>query len=386
MRILKLGDIAKIVAGSSAPKDELFSEHEGIPFIRAGHLQDLCSGKSLSELPKIKDDRAKGLVQVPKGTILFAKSGMSCLKGRVYKTTSSSYIVNHLAGVICSDKVKPDYLKYYLKYYKPNRLVLDSSYPSIRLSDIENIKVIIPTLEKQIKIASMLNNAQELIDKRKAQIEDLDELVKSRFIEMFGDPLINNKGFSKIKIKDVIDTKILKASKVYKGDEQISYIDISCIDNLSNKIISHNEYLFREAPSRAQQCIEKDDILISTVRPNLRNVAMVEDVFENMVATSGVTVLRSNKINKYFLYKYVLSEYFTNEMVAVTSGANYPAIKSSDIYNHEIIYPPIEMQNEFAKFFKRVDKLKFEMEQSLKELEDNFNSLMQRAFKGELFN
>lgn len=204
-------------------------------------------------------------------------------------------------------------------------------------------------------------------------------------MEMFGNPLTNSKGFSKIKIKEVIDTSILKAKKVYADDDEISYIDISCIDNSINKIVSYNEYLFNEAPSRAQQCIQEEDILISTVRPNLKNIAMVEENYGNMVATSGVTILRSSKVNKYFLYKYVLSDYFTDEMVSVTSGANYPAIKSSDIYNHEMIYPPIELQNEFADFVKQVDNLKMQMEKSLKKLEDNFNSLMQRAFKGELF-
>lgn len=184
MELLRLGDIADIVAGSSAPKDELFNEYEGIPFIRAGHLQDLCNGKSLADIPKIAKDKSKGLIEVPMGTVLFAKSGMSCMKGRVYKTTNKAYIVNHLVGVICHEKVTSDYLKYYFMYNKPNRLVLDSSYPSIRLSDISNIKIKIPPLEKQIKMTQVLNKIQELIDKRKAQIEDLEELVKSKFLKI----------------------------------------------------------------------------------------------------------------------------------------------------------------------------------------------------------
>lgn len=91
---------------------------------------------------------------------------------------------------------------------------------------------------------------------------------------------------------------------------------------------------------------------------------MVEYQLENMVTTSGITILRSKNINNYFLFQYVLTDYFKDEMVSVTSGANYPAIKTSDIYNHQIINPPIELQNEFAEFVKQVDKLKFDSKKS----------------------
>lgn len=260
-----------------------------------------------------------------------------------------------------------------------------ATIPHIRRDVLENIEIPSFSIDKQKKIVEILNIANELTNKRKSQIEELDLLVKSRFVEMFGDPVYNPKKFKKVKIKELIDTKIQKSKKVFESNDVISYIDISCIDNVSNTIISNNKYNFDEAPSRAQQCINVGDILISNVRPNLKNIAMVEYQLENMVTTSGITILRSKNINNYFLFQYVLTDYFKDEMVSVTSGANYPAIKTSDIYNHQIINPPIELQNEFAEFVKQVDKLKFEMEQSLKELEDNFNSLMQKAFKGELF-
>ena len=72
--------------------------------------------------------------------------------------------------------------------------------------------------------------------------------------------------------------------------------------------------------------------------------------------------------------------------IATSGGATREAITKQQVENLEVIVPPIELQNKFADFVKQVDKLKFEMEKSLKELEDNFNSLMQKAFKGELFN
>ena len=143
MEYVKLGDISKIVAGSTAPKENQFNDNIGLPFIRAGHLEDLCNNYDLRKLPKIDENNKniKKQVKVPKNTIVFAKSGMSCMKSRVYQTTEECYIVNHLAGVICSENVNPSYLKYYFMVNKPNRLIVDESYPSIRLIDISNMDI-----------------------------------------------------------------------------------------------------------------------------------------------------------------------------------------------------------------------------------------------------
>ena len=331
------------------------------------------------------------------GDIIIEKSGGSPTQpvGRVVIfdiDEKEPYFCNNFTSILRpTDKLYPKYALYLMKRLYDIRKVLKfqnqtTGIINLKLNDyISKTEVDIPSLDTQKKIAEVLDKAQELIDKRKEQIEALDELVKSRFIEMFGNPLNNPKGFKKVKIKELIDIKIEKSKKVFDSEDIISYIDISCIDNMSNKIINSNKYNFSEAPSRAQQCIKVGDILISTVRPNLKNIAIVQYELENMVTTSGVTILRSKNINKSFLFQYVLTDYFTDEMISLTSGANYPAIKPSDIYNHEIINPPMELQNEFADFVNQVDKLKLKMETSLKELEDNFNSLMQKAFKGELF-
>ena len=96
-------------------------------------------------------------------------------------------------------------LAFYFQYNKPNRLVLDDSYPSIRLSDISNIKLIIPDRAKQIIISRVLDKCQEIIQKRKEQIEALDELVKSKFIEMFGSPSNNPKQFDVVEFNKIIE-------------------------------------------------------------------------------------------------------------------------------------------------------------------------------------
>mgnify|MGYP003368619912 CR=1 FL=1 len=181
METYQLKEIAKVIAGSTAPKDKNFNMTEGLPFIRAGHLDFLCEGGDLGELPKVHINNK--LVNAPVNTLLFAKSGMSCMKNRLYVTRREAYIVNHLAGIICNKRdININYLKYYFIKNPPNKLVNDTAYPSIRLSDIENISISIPSFEEQNKIVNILDKSMLIINKRKNQINACDELIKSRFI------------------------------------------------------------------------------------------------------------------------------------------------------------------------------------------------------------
>ena len=192
---------------------------------------------------------------------------------------------------------------------------------------------------------------------------------KSQFVEMFGD--IKNDDFDNSQIKDLVDTNIIKTKKKFKKNDVIKYIDISSIDNIKNEIIGFTEYKIGDEPSRAQQCLVKGDILISTVRPNLKNIAVNDYNDENIIGSSGFCVLRPNKCELEYLLAVVKSEKFTNDMVAKTTGANYPAIHSTDILNYEIAVPPIELQNQFANIVKQIDKQKFESVMELKKLQKN---------------
>ena len=397
MKEFKLGDISKIVSGSTAPKEELFNEKLGLPFIRAGHLEGLCNGEDINKLPKIEENTIKGMVKVPKNTIVFAKSGMSCMKARVYQTKEEAFIVNHLAGVICSDYIEPDYLKFYFQYNKPNRLVLDDSYPSIRLSDISNIKLIIPDRAKQIIISRVLDKCQEIIQKRKEQIEALDELVKSQFIEMFGDPINNPRGWQVKKLKD-ISTKILSGntpkggSEVYVGSgimffrsqnvwknklvlDDIAYIDKDTHNKMLKSSLKHRDILITKTGR------------INTENSSLGRAAMYlgEDDKANINGHVYLIRLKEEILNEFILFILTSKEYRGYIRSVCVGGIDKRQLNKEHIEDFPIILPPIEQQKEFVTYVKQVDKLKFEMEKSLKELEDNFNSLMQKAFNGELF-
>lgn len=189
MKVRKLRNIATIAAGQSAPQGENNYCDNGIPFIRAGNLVELLNGKKESELQKVNEIVAKKhkLKLYPAGTVLFAKSGMSCMKGHVYQLKTPCYVVSHLACIMAKE-ISGEYLKYYFEFNKPNLLVKDEAYPSISLADIGEMDICYGDIGEQQKIIETLNEVSKIIELRHLQLKKLDLLVKSKFIEMFGMP------------------------------------------------------------------------------------------------------------------------------------------------------------------------------------------------------
>ena len=183
---VRLGDIAIVSSGQGAPQgDSSYCLNAGIPFVRAGHLVDLVNGLSESELPGIVENVAiKHRLKVqPRGTVLFAKSGMSCMKGLVYRLKTDCYVVSHLATVKTDNDDTDHYLEYYFQRHKPNLLIKDPAYPSLSLSDISRIEISLPSLAEQKRIAAKLDTICGVIAKREGQLKKLDQLAKSRFVE-----------------------------------------------------------------------------------------------------------------------------------------------------------------------------------------------------------
>ena len=190
--------------------------------------------------------------------------------------------------------------------------------------------------------------------------------LKSEFVELFGENPVESGKWEVGKIEDIVDRNIKTAKKSFLKSDIIKYVDISAIDNTTNLVTGFTEYELSKAPSRAQQVIQKYDILISTVRPNLRNIAINYFNNSNIVGSSGFCVLRPiERCVPEYLFYCVLSDNFTKEMVSLTNGANYPAIRDADVLNYQISIPPLNMQNQFAAFVQQIDKSKFVVQEAL---------------------
>ena len=177
--------------------------------------------------------------------------------------------------------------------------------------------------------------------------------MQSQFIEMF-----YGKGYPTKTIGELIDKRIQRVSKAFDPGDEIQYLDISSIDNVSKIIIGLTPYHLRDAPSRAQYVLKRGDILYSTVRPNLQNIAINPYEESNVIGSTGFCVLRCVGVTTGYMWGAINSVPFTTAMVNQASGANYPAVTDNVVYAYEIPVPPEEVQEDYAMLIKQSDKSK----------------------------
>ena len=367
MKKVKLGEVATFINGYAFKPQDWSSE--GKEIIR---IQNLT--KTSKEINYYSGTIDKKYI-VEDGDILISWSGTL----GVFQWCGKPAVLNQHIFKVVFDKIDID--KSYFKYVVEKGLqdaikhTHGSTMKHLTKKYFDNIMVSYTNLKEQQRIASELDLLSKLILRRQEQLEEFNILVKSRFNEMF-----ESKKFDKVSISELVDDRIETAKKIFDQHDTIKYIDISSIDNKNYKMTGFQEYMLNQAPSRAQQHIRKGDIVVSTVRPNLKNIAITELDDENLVASSGFCVLRALKCLPEYLFAIICSDRFTNKMTNIVTGANYPAIKSSDIMNYIVPLPPIQLQNEFADFVAQVDKSQLAIQKSLEELETLKKSLMQEYF------
>lgn len=377
-----LGNISDVSAGQGAPQKESDFSNVGKPFIRAGNLAKLIDGYSEHDVCElINDDTAKryGLRLYPKNTIIFAKSGKSILKGYIHILSQESYIVNHLA---CINMYNDDscYMKYYFRYYKPNQLIKDDAYPSISLTDIKNMNVNIHNIQTQKEIVAVLNKVTTLISRRKEQLDKLNILVKSKFNEMFGDPVLNPKGWEKEKLGEVCDVR--------DGTHDSPKFRFTGYPLITSKNIINNQLVFDKVNYISQEDydkinkrskVDKGDILLPMIG-TIGNPVVIN--IEPNFAIKNVALIKFNNpnITNTYIYNILTSNYIEYVKNILSRGGTQKFIALADIRKLMIPIPPLDLQNQFAEFVEHVEKNKENIKSSLNQLETLYNALMQEYF------
>ena len=377
---VKLGDICNILNGYAFKSKEYLED--GIRVIRITNVQ---KGNIEDNDPKYYDiSKIKELknYMLKENDLLISLTGNVGRVGLLPKKLLPAGLNQRVGCLRIKDEknISIEYLYQYFNSYNFERDCINNSkgiaQKNLSTEWLKNYKVSIPNLNEQNRIVNELKKIQRLKKLKEQQLKELNQLIKSQFVEMFGD--IKNSKFDINSIKKLVDINIMKTKKKHKKRDIIKYVDISSINNLKNEIISYKEYEVGLEPSRAQQCLEKGDILISTVRPNLKNIAVNNYEADNIVGSSGFCVLRVNKCMKEYLLEAIKTEKFTNDMLLLATGANYPAIRDKNILDYKIAVPPITLQNQFSEIVKQIDKQKFESMIQLKMMEKIYNIINDR--------
>lgn len=156
-------------------------------------------------------------------------------------------------------------------------------------------------------------------------------------------------------ISEVISVNPENISKNISADYVINYIDIESVTE--GKIVGYKEVVYSDAPSRAKRKVQKNDVIISTVRPYLKAFAKVNDSLSNLICSTGFAVLRAKeRMIPSYIYQFVFSDIFINQLISQMRGSNYPAVNASDVENAQIIVPPIREQQKIADILSTVDE------------------------------
>ena len=368
-----LGEVSETIMGQAPPGEDCNKIGEGTPFVKAGEFG--------VDRPVIREWTTNPLKFARRNDILICVVGAT--SGKINKGEDCAIGRSVAAIRAKQDVLDINYLYFFLKSWSSRLLEMSqgAAQTVITKDMLYYLQIPLPPLPQQQKIANILDAADALRQNDKALIAKYDELTQALFLDMFGDPVSNPKGWEKFELK-----KLLKNVNKIGRDfniKNIQYVDISSIDNSKFMITSTTNYQLEDRPSRAQQILENGDVLLATVRPNLKNIAI--NIVDGFIASTGFYVCRCNdKINNRFLFEVLKSDSVTNYFVGITAGANYPAVKSSDVSKFLICLPPIELQNQFAERVAVIEEQKAIKQKSIEKSEELFNSLLQKAFKGEL--
>jgi type I restriction enzyme S subunit len=172
-------------------------------------------------------------------------------------------------------------------------------------------------------------------------------------------------------------------------DREFLYIDIASIDNKLQKITKPKKYYGKNAPSRARQLIISGDILFSTVRTYLKNIAVVNDIYDGNIASTGFCVIRAlPQIHHRYIFWFVQTDFFLNPLNQLQRGTSYPAVRDSDIFSQVILLPPLPEQhrivNKIEELFTKLDAGVDALKKIKIQLKRYRQAVLKNAFEGKL--
>ncbi|MEG0181143.1 MAG: restriction endonuclease subunit S [Clostridium sp.] len=393
MEYKKLNQLCEINIGKTPSRSKSEYWGKGYKWVSISDLKSKFIDLTKEEITDIAIDKCN-MKLVPKNTVVMSFK-LSIGKTAILK--EDMFTNEAIANFPIKDysKITAQYLYYALQtlnFSNTDRAVMGATLNKSKLNAIE-----IPyfDINYQNKIIAILDKAQELIDKRKEQIEGLDELVKSKFIEMFGSPSNNPNKFDIVTFEKIIEYMVdigsngsnaVISANLKMTDTEDYALMVRTLNFTANDFENNVKYVSKDV----YEFFKKSKIYGGELIFNKIGSAGINFVmpYLNRPVTLGLNqiMVRINaKVNITYLYILLNSEYGKYQINRRVQGAVTKSITKGAIKEIPIMLPPIELQNQFADFVKQVYKLKFEMKKSLKEMEDNYKSLMQKAFNGELF-
>ena len=292
------------------------------------------------------------------------------------------------------DVINPAYAKYCF-YGHPFRSQIRKitkksvNQASFAVKDLKQIKLNIPALSEQNEIVMILDKIQQVLAHRIDELSKLDDLIKARFVELFGDPANNEKGFIKAPMGEYMTVltdfssngsyKTLDSGVTMYDEPNYAWMvrttDLESGDMTAIKYIDEEAYELL-----AKSKIYGGEIIMNKIGSAGKIYLMPQIDIPASLGRNAFMFRYDERINVKFLYHLLTSEYGQREIQQYVRGAVTKTITKNDVRAVLIIVPPIELQNEFESFVEQVDKSKVKVQKALDETQKLFDSLMQQYF------
>jgi len=383
-RLINLGDTATFHNGYPFKPSDW--NKTGKEIIR---IQNLTKGAA-----KINyfEDELPERYKVRKGDILISWSGSL---GIYEWGNEDAWLNQHLFKVVFDkEKLDKSFFKYLMRISleKLEHQTHGATMKHITKKNFDAFKVKIPPLEQQKKIASILDAADTYRQKTKALIAKYDELTQSLFLDMFGDPVKNEKGWEMVELKK-LTTKIGSGSTPRGGKETYHKEGISLIRSMN---VYDNSFKYKnlafindeQAAKLKNVTVEENDVLFNITGASVCRCSVVPKNVLPARVNQHVSIIRTikNRLNPLFLSSLLISENIKTELLEVGGGggAVMEAITKVQLEKYQIAVPPVVIQNKFVDRLIIIEQQKASAQVSFEKAEELFNSLLQKAFKGEL--
>jgi len=396
MMQIELGKSVELVTKGTTPTSlsEKFTK-SGIKFLRA---QNVVDGKVLidDDILFIDNETHNSKLkrsQIIKGDVLLTIAGTI---GRTAIVEIDEELnCNQAVAIIRlgNSQIHPNFLCHFFASNSAQSQFtigkVTATIPNLSLSQIKKLKIPLPPLPQQKKIASILDIADDYRQKTKALIAKYDELTQSLFLDMFGDPVTNPKGWEKIPLGKLSERIVVG----HVGPTSDGYTEFGIpflrTQNVRPNFINYNDLAqitseFHNKLKKSQ--IFAKDILISRVGVNRGMAAVVPDDLNEANCANVVIVGNTKFLNSYYLSFFLNKSFGTKPEYGYSVGSAQGVVNTSIVKKWPVFNASLELQNQFADRVQAIEAQKAQAQESLAKAEDLFNSLLQKAFKGELTN
>lgn len=386
-RMVPIGDVFKVSSGGTPnrKKDEYFNGGH-IPWVKTGELKGKFANTPSEFITQLGLNNSSAKLFPPK-TVLLAMYGATIGACSILDFEAATN--QACAAILPSDDCDESYLYYYLSSIKKSIVNqgVGGAQPNISAGLIKKIKIPLPPLAEQKKIAAILDAADTLKRKDQQLIDTYNALSQSLFLDVFGDPVTNQYRFKKGTIRNLLSEAKYGTSAKAQNDGDFPYLRMNNITYAGEMNFNSLKYISLSENDKPKYLVRKGDILFN--RTNSKELVGKTGLFnknEKMAIAGYLIRLRTNSLaNPYFVWAYLNSKHgkvvLKHMCKSIVGMAN---INAQELQNIKILHPPITLQNQFAERIQAIEAQKQQAQAALKKSEDLFNSLLQHAFKGEL--